>query len=72
MNKERIEKKLEESYQHIKPYLKEQKILEELCQGCEEWYGENHDYEECRNRPCFKMFLGYEYMCWEDSFRSGE
>ena len=66
-----IEKKLEECYQHIKPYLGNEEdtpLLNEMCKMCEFWNGEEHDYEECRNKACFKLFLGYQYLCWEDGY----
>ena len=30
----KIERKIEESYNHIKPYLNEQKILKDMCEHC--------------------------------------
>ena len=74
MNKDRIERKLEESYKHIKPYLNHKNevgILHEMCGRCEKYVGNDHDFAECRNEPCFICFLGFEYMCWEDSFEGG-
>ena len=64
----KIESKLEEAYAHIKPYLKNQQILREMCQNCEAYCGETHDYEECRQKPCFRCYLGYEYLAWSSSF----
>lgn len=65
-----IEHKLEECYCHIKPYIskKETPLLIQMCQRCEMWCGKNHDYSECRNNPCFKLFLGYEYLIWSSSY----
>ena len=69
MDKNRkFERKIEESYQHIKLYLKSQKILREMCEHCERYCGESHDYEECLDMPCFKCFLGYSYLEWETSW----
>lgn len=63
MDKERkFERKIEESYKHIKPYLKDQKILKDMCERCEKYCGKEHDYEECLNTPCFRCFLGYSYL----------
>ena len=64
----RLTKKLEEAYKHIKPYLKEQQILREMCQNCEFYCGEEHDYEECRHKACFRCYLGYEYLQWSASY----
>lgn len=64
----KMKRKLDESYNHIKPYLKNQKILKDMCQYCGDYCGEDHDYEECLDMPCFKCFLGYAYLQWETSF----
>lgn len=68
MDEKKFERKIEESYNHIKPYLKDQKILAEMCGHCERYCGKEHDYEECRNMPCFKCFLGYSYLQWLTSW----
>lgn len=65
---EKMKKKLEESYNHIKPYLKDQEILRDLCSWCERYNGRKHDYEECLDMPCFKCYLGYEYLRWQTSW----
>ena len=67
MNK-KMQRKIEESYKHIKPYLDEQKILKDMCKYCERYCGKQHDYEECLDMPCFKCYLGYEYLKWETSW----
>ena len=66
-----IERKLEECYQHILPYIhddddEEIQILKSMCERCERYNGKEHDYSECRNEPCFICYLGFEYMCWDD------
>lgn len=66
-----VEEKLNESYEHIERYLddpSEVPLLKAMCSKCEMYTGSKHDYSECRNQPCFKCFLGYEYMCWSDSY----
>ena len=63
-----MERKIEESYTHIKPYLNEQEILKDVCKHCEGYCGKQHDYEECLDKPCFKCFLGYSYLEWETSW----
>ena len=67
MNK-KMQRKIEESYNHIKPYLNEQEILRDLCSWCEKYNGYKHNYEECLDMPCFKCFLGYSYLEWETSW----
>lgn len=62
-----MRRKLDESYRHIKPYLKDQDILHKMCKRCERYCGIKHDYNECLNEPCFKCFLGYSYLEWEAS-----
>lgn len=63
----RLEPKLEEVYQHMKPYMNRTESVPELvamCQHCERWTGCNHNYEKCRDMPCFKNWLGYAYLEW--------
>ena len=64
----KMERKLEESYNHIKPYLEDQEILKDLCSWCERYNGHKHNYEECLDMPCFKCFLGYSYLEWKTSW----
>ena len=66
--KDSIKDKLEECYRHIEPYLHDQEILTDMCKRCENWMGSEHDYSECREKPCFICYLGYEYMAWCDSW----
>ena len=67
MNKE-FQRKLDESYQHIKHYLASQEILRDMCGYCEKWCDEDHNYEECLDMPYFKCFLRYSYLQWETSW----
>lgn len=60
----KVNKKLEEAYEHIEPYMKEDQLLKELCSRCEEYMGQEHDYEECRNKICFDMYLATVYLLW--------
>lgn len=67
----KTERNLEEAYNHIKPYLSDKdctKELREMCKNCEAYYGDEHDYTECRNRMCFKFFLAFEYLNWSNSY----
>ena len=70
--KRSVERKIEEAYVHIKGHLNDTAcvpLLHEMCSKCEMWCGtEEHDYSECRYKPCFICFLGFEYMEWCDSF----
>lgn len=69
---------LEEAYQHIKGYLNRSNnvsdsvnLLHQMCSNCENFCGvEEHDYVECRNTACFKLFLWAEYAEWVESFSS--
>lgn len=70
-NVQELERRIEESYNHIKPYLKgedQNKELREMCKSCDVYCGKEHDYLECRERPCFRFWLCYEYMRWAISF----
>lgn len=65
---QKVDKKLDEAYMHIKPYIQNQTTLTELCQSCECWMGKEHDYSECREKPCFRCWLALIYLEWETSY----
>ena len=70
-----IERQLEECYEHIKPYMdneKESRELYDMCKNCESYCGKEHDYEDCRNKNCFKFYLAYKYLEWDNSYKYGE
>jgi hypothetical protein len=65
------EQKINECYGHISPYLKDKECLKELrkmCDSCEKYCGDEHDYSECKDSQCFKFYLAYEYLEWNASF----
>lgn len=72
MLKKETEMQLECTYQHIKPYINKKGTCEELhemCRNCERYCGrEQHDYEECRDKACFKNWLGLKYLEWCNAF----
>lgn len=41
--------------------------LREMCMACEAWHGAEHDYNDCRNKPCFKFWFADQYLLWETS-----
>ena len=62
---------LQESYEHIKPYLnnmRETKELRMMCRQCPHYHGKDHDYDTCKNKPCFQFYLAYEYLEWSKSY----
>lgn len=66
------ERNLEEAYKHISNYMKHEETTEELremCSVCELYSGPEHDYEECRNKMCFKFWLAFQYLEWSNAFR---
>lgn len=69
---EKTERQLEEVYNSRKPYLNRKDCCEELhdmCMSCEKFCGiKKHDYSECRNLPCFKNWLGLEYLDWVNGY----
>ncbi len=69
-----INRKLEEAYKHIKPYMDRKNCpqLYDMCAYCEKWCGDEHNYKDCENMPCFKNWLAYVYLKWEASFENGE
>lgn len=68
----KTEKQLEEVYQSRKQYLNDEDACEELhdmCKNCEDFCGtRHHDYSECRERQCFKNWLGLEYLDWINGY----
>lgn len=70
MNK-KTERQIAESYKHIKPYLSDSddcgSELREMCKNCEGYCGDNHDWEDCIDKPCFRFYLAYEYLEWFNS-----
>ncbi len=66
----KIEEQIQESYKHMKPYLKDEVCTRELrlmCENCEKYCGVDHDYTECRENPCFCFWLAYKYADWCNS-----
>lgn len=58
---------IDETYNHVKNYMDKQREIEDLikmCRRCEEWCGKEHDWEECRDKPCFQFWLCKEYIEW--------
>lgn len=66
--KQKTKLQLEESYRHIKPYINDDEELKKLCECCECYCGNNHNYEDCKNNQCFKMYLAYRYLEWCNSW----
>lgn len=69
------ERQIEECYNHIFNYLHNEdttKELREMCKNCEAYCGSHHDFEECKDRPCFRFWLAYEYLEWNNSYKSGD
>lgn len=67
----KIDKQIKECRNHMNPYMKNEestKELREMCKCCEVYCGKEHDYDECRNKPCFRFWLAYEYLGWMNAF----
>lgn len=68
---ERVNRKLQESWEHINPYIDDESIngeLHKMCKVCEAWYGAEHDYKNCIDKPCFRFWLAYQYLLWVTSW----
>ena len=66
-----VNRKIDETYDNILPYLDDEETTEslrEMCEGCEGYCGENHDYSECRHKPCFIFWLAYKYLEWGEGW----
>lgn len=47
--------------------LKDKTTMEDLlpiCERCEQWCGKEHNFEDCRNQPCFELWLSNKYLEW--------
>lgn len=65
----------EETYKHVKGYLNRTDagdtiaLLHDMCVNCERWNGiKEHEYSECKDMACFKLFLRTEHDAWCASF----
>ena len=63
----KTKQQIEESYNHIKPYLKDDTERRDMCLRCECYMAPEHDYEDCRDMPCFRFYLAYKYLEWLNS-----
>lgn len=69
MNK--IDKQIEECRKHMESYMQNEestKDLREMCKSCETYCGATHNYDECKDKPCFRFWLAYEYLNWVNAF----
>lgn len=71
--KKKTERQLEEVYQrnlNCKGSFSETRSpeLHEMCKVCELYCGDAHDYTECREKQCFKNWLGLAYLDWANSY----
>lgn len=67
----RVMKKLLEVEEQLEPYMEDMEQTEELremCKNCNSYCGEKHDYNKCKGKQCYKFWLAYEYLCWEDGY----
>ena len=66
---EKVERKLEEVLEKFDfDELSEEEELHEMCENCEAYFGQCHDYSECKDKMCFKFFLAYYYLQWAASW----
>ena len=68
-----IEKeKRDEVWNKNKHYMETEEEIEEtaedllpLCQRCNEFKGlEQHNFQECRGKPCMELWLSNEFLEW--------
>lgn len=69
--KEDTKRQLLECRERIREFMNEesQPELFEMCKTCENFMGEQHDFENCYDRPCFNFWLAFEYLEWVNSYR---
>lgn len=70
--REKTKRQLQEVYENHKPYMNSEDCCEELhdmCKNCEKFCGvKKHDYEECKELPCFRNWLGLAYLDWFNGY----
>ena len=61
-----LNRRLQDEYKRLKLYLNDKKCCQELhkmCNRCEEFLGTRvHNYEDCKDKECFKFYLAYAYL----------
>ena len=64
--KSELENRLNAQYESLKFYLNNKdccKSLHNMCQNCEQYMGlEQHNYEDCKDKHCFKHYLAYSLL----------
>lgn len=43
-------------------YAEDDENLKKMCSRCDKWCGEEHDYNECVDMPCFIFYRAFEYL----------
>lgn len=64
---ESVQRKIDETYKHLHNCLDalyECEELTKMCETCKLWEGKKHNYENCKNKPCFRNWLAVEYLYW--------
>ena len=65
-------KLIQDDYWRIKDNLHKDNDLIKMCHACEDWYGEQHDYDECLDKPCFMFYQCYRYLEYQKSWENSE
>ena len=65
---ETTKRQLEEDLPRILSYIDTFDALKEMCMNCENWYGDEHNYEECMDMPCFTFFRAFEFLEFWNSY----
>lgn len=68
--REDTKRQIDDDYKILKNHLHEDKELREMCKRCEEWCGEEHDYDECLKKPCFIFYRCYRFLDNLNSWRN--
>ena len=61
-----LNRRLDDEYNRIKPYLNNTKCcadLHKMCENCDGFMGvAQHNYEDCKNKNCFRFYLAYSIL----------
>lgn len=67
----KIDEQIKECREHMRNYMHNEEStmeLREMCKSCEAYCGRKHDYDECKDKQCFRFWLAYKYLNWVKAF----
>lgn len=66
---EKTREQLASDLSRILKYANQISELKQMCCKCENWCGDEHDYEECLQEPCFTFFRAFAYLDFSNTWQ---